>query len=72
LLSPAAITAKAAREAERPGLFPQTEVHQADPGTLFLILRNGSLPTGTPSAAHLLEARRWQINAFLTSVSLRS
>jgi mono/diheme cytochrome c family protein len=45
----------------------QTEVYQAAPGTLFWILRNGSLTTGMPSFAHLPEAQRWQIIAFLGS-----
>jgi mono/diheme cytochrome c family protein len=44
----------------------QPEVYQAAPGTLFWILRNGSLATGMPSFAHLPEAQRWQIIAFLT------
>jgi mono/diheme cytochrome c family protein len=50
----------------------QTEVRQADPGTLSWILRNGSLTTGMPSFAHLPEAQRWQIIAFLTSASCAS
>ncbi len=41
------------------------EVHQAAPGTLFWILRNGSLHTGMPSFAHLPEPQRWQIITFL-------
>jgi mono/diheme cytochrome c family protein len=45
----------------------QAEVYQAAPGTLFWILRNGSLTTGMPSFAHLPDAQRWQIIAFLTS-----
>jgi mono/diheme cytochrome c family protein len=44
----------------------QNEVYRAAPGTLFWILRNGSLTTGMPSFAHLPEAERWQIIAFLT------
>jgi mono/diheme cytochrome c family protein len=44
----------------------QPEVYQAAPATLFWILRNGSLTTGMPSFAHLPEAQRWQIIAFLT------
>ena len=44
----------------------QAEVYRADPGTLFWILRNGSLTTGMPSFAHLPEVQRWQIIAFLT------
>jgi len=46
----------------------QAEVRKAAPGTLFWILRNGSLGTGMPSFAHLPEAERWQIIAFLTGV----
>jgi mono/diheme cytochrome c family protein len=46
----------------------QPEVYKAAPGTLFWILRNGSLSTGMPSFAHLPEAQRWQIIAFLTRV----
>ena len=45
----------------------QPEVYGAASGTLFWILRNGSLTTGMPSFAHLPEAQRWQIIAFLTS-----
>ena len=44
------------------------EVYQAAPGTLFWILRNGSLTTGMPSFAQLPEVQRWQIIAFLTRV----
>jgi mono/diheme cytochrome c family protein len=44
----------------------QPEVYRATPGTLFWILRNGSLTTGMPSFAHLPEAQRWQIISFLT------
>ncbi len=43
----------------------QTEVRQAAPGTLFWILRNGSLPRGMPSFAHLPEQQRWQIITYL-------
>jgi mono/diheme cytochrome c family protein len=46
----------------------QPEVYRAAPGTLFWILRNGSLTTGMPSFAHLPEAQRWQIIAFLIQV----
>lgn len=46
----------------------QPEVYRAAPGTLFWILRNGSLSTGMPSFAHLPEAQRWQIISFLTHV----
>lgn len=41
------------------------EIYQAAPGTLFWILRNGSLHTGMPSFAHLPEPQRWQIITFL-------
>ena len=43
----------------------QPEVHEASPGTLFWVLRNGSLRKGMPSFAHLPEAQRWQIITFL-------
>jgi mono/diheme cytochrome c family protein len=39
----------------------QPEVYRAAPGTLFWILRNGSLKHGMPSFAHLPEPQRWQI-----------
>jgi len=42
-------------------------VHQAAPGKLFWILRNGSLGYGMPSFAHLPETERWQIVTFLRS-----
>jgi mono/diheme cytochrome c family protein len=42
-------------------------VHEAAPGELFWILRNGSLRNGMPSFAHLPETERWQIITFLRS-----
>jgi mono/diheme cytochrome c family protein len=42
-------------------------VKDAMPGTLFWVLRNGSLRRGMPSFAHLPEAQRWQIVSFLKS-----
>ena len=45
----------------------QSEVYAAPPGTLFWILRNGSLRRGMPSFAHLPEPQRWQIVTFLRS-----
>lgn len=47
-----------------PGLR-QPEVFEAAPGTLFWVLRNGSLHRGMPSFAHLPEPARWQIITFL-------
>ena len=41
------------------------EVYQAAPGTLFWVLRNGSIWHGMPSFAHLPEQQRWQIISFL-------
>jgi mono/diheme cytochrome c family protein len=41
------------------------EVYQAAPGTLFWVLRNGSIWHGMPSFAHLPEQQRWQIVSFL-------
>jgi mono/diheme cytochrome c family protein len=43
----------------------QQEVHDATSGTLFWVLRHGSLRRGMPSFAHLPEAQRWQIITFL-------
>lgn len=43
----------------------QPDVRKASPGALFWVLRNGSLYRGMPSFAHLPEAQRWQIAAFL-------
>lgn len=43
-------------------------VRKANPGTLFWILRNGSLCHGMPSFAHLPEDERWQIITFLKSL----
>jgi mono/diheme cytochrome c family protein len=43
----------------------QSEIYGASPGTLFWVLRNGSLRKGMPSFAHLPEAQRWQIITFL-------
>jgi len=44
-------------------------VYDAAPGTLFWVLRNGSLRRGMPSFAHLPERERWQIICFLQGVS---
>jgi len=49
----------------------QSEVHQAAPGTLFWVLRNGSLHRGMPSFAHLPEPQRWQIITFLQDAGAR-
>jgi mono/diheme cytochrome c family protein len=43
------------------------EVREAAPGTLFWVLRNGSIRRGMPSFAHLPEAQRWQIITYLRS-----
>jgi mono/diheme cytochrome c family protein len=45
----------------------QPEVQGASSGTLFWVLRNGSLHRGMPSFAHLPESQRWQIVTFLRS-----
>jgi mono/diheme cytochrome c family protein len=47
-----------------PPLDSQT-LRSASPRVLFWILRNGSLSRGMPSFAHLPEAQRWQIVAYL-------
>ena len=44
------------------------DVYRATPGTLFWVLRNGSLHQGMPSFAHLPEPRRWQVITFLHEV----
>ena len=49
----------------------QPEVVDAPPGTLFWILKNGSLHTGMPSFAHLPEPQRWQIVSYLKSLRRR-
>lgn len=56
------------RTAKAPTLQSQS-IKSASPGTLFWVLRNGSLRTGMPSFAHLPEAQRWQIIAYLTHPS---
>jgi mono/diheme cytochrome c family protein len=40
-------------------------VSGAPAGDLYWVLRNGSLQRGMPSFAHLPEAQRWQIIAYL-------
>jgi mono/diheme cytochrome c family protein len=45
------------------------EVQKAASGTLFWVLRNGSLHRGMPSFAHLPEAQRWQIVTLLKSAT---
>ena len=49
----------------------RTAIHQARPGALFWVLRNGSLGRGMPSFAYLPEAQRWQIVTYLRSTSLK-
>jgi len=44
------------------------DVYNAPPGTLFWVLRNGSLRRGMPSFAHLPEPQRWQIVTYLRSL----
>ena len=43
-------------------------VHDATPGELAWILRNGNLAAGMPSWAGLPEQRRWQIVSYLKSL----
>ena len=43
------------------------DVQGAASGTLFWVLRNGSIHRGMPSFAHLPEAQRWQIVIYLKS-----
>jgi len=49
----------------------QPEVQKAPSGTLFWVLRNGSLHQGMPSFAHLPEAQRWQIVTYLQGADSR-
>ena len=49
----------------------QRDVHEASPGALFWVLRNGSLKRGMPSFAHLPEAQRWQIIDYLKTLKQR-
>ncbi|PZR75087.1 MAG: hypothetical protein DLM73_06190 [Chthoniobacterales bacterium] len=48
-----------------PPLMRSPVVTKAPPGALFWVLRNGSLHRGMPSFAHLPEAQRWEIIAFI-------
>jgi mono/diheme cytochrome c family protein len=43
------------------------DIQQAPAGTLFWVLRNGSIQRDMPSFAHLPEAQRWQIVTYLKS-----
>ena len=43
------------------------DVQGAPSGTLFWVLRNGSIQRDMPSFAHLPEAQRWQIVTYLKS-----
>lgn len=47
------------------------EVENAASGTLYWVLRNGSLHRGMPSFAHLPDAQRWQIVTFLKTPAKR-
>jgi mono/diheme cytochrome c family protein len=46
----------------------EPEVRQASPGTLFWVLRNGSIYRGMPSFSHLPDEQRWQIVTYLKSL----
>jgi mono/diheme cytochrome c family protein len=46
----------------------QPEVYRASPGTVFWVLRNGSLWRGMPSFAHLPEPQLWQIVTYVKSL----
>jgi mono/diheme cytochrome c family protein len=43
-------------------------VREASPGSLFWVLRNGSIYRGMPSFSHLPDQRRWQIVTYLKSL----
>jgi len=45
------------------------EVRQAAPGTLFWVLRNGSIYRGMPSFSHLPDEQRWQIVTYVKSLN---
>jgi mono/diheme cytochrome c family protein len=47
------------------------DVHEAPPGALFWVLRNGLLKRGMPSFAHLPEAQRWQLISYLKTLKQR-
>jgi mono/diheme cytochrome c family protein len=47
---------------------PLNHVATAPPGSLFWVLRNGSLRRGMPSFAHLPEQQRWQIIDYLRTL----
>jgi mono/diheme cytochrome c family protein len=49
----------------------QFDVRDASPGTLFWVLRNGSLKRGMPSFSHLPEAQRWQIITYIKTLQPR-
>lgn len=46
----------------------QPNVSDTPPGTLFWVLRNGSLYRGMPSFAHLPEPQRWQIVTYIRTL----
>ena len=53
------------REGGKAPPLNRPEIFQAQPGSLFWVLKNGSLPRDMPSFAHLPEPERWQIVTFL-------
>jgi len=57
-----------AEGSEKAPALRNADVHQASAGTLFWILKNGSLRHGMPSFAHLPEPQRWEIVTFLHSL----
>jgi mono/diheme cytochrome c family protein len=57
-----------ARGRSAPSLLTD-RVKRARPGDLFWVLTNGDLPAGMPAWARLPAARRWQIVAYLGSLS---
>ncbi len=42
-----------------------SRIHEAPPGALFWVIRNGSVFQGMPSFAHLPEPQIWQIVTYL-------
>ena len=57
-----------AQGARRGPVLISTALSQAQPGSIFWLLRNGSLRTGMPSFSHLPEAQRWQIITYLKTL----
>ena len=53
---------------DRTPALASARVQNTAPGTLFWVLRNGSLRGGMPSFSHLPEQQRWQMVTYLKSL----